>query len=223
MTKIKLKSKKTIKVKAKVKSKPKATPKKKPTSKSTLKSKSKSKPTKAKSKIKKQVKAKKKPVLTATKKKKMTAKKTVAKVKKKAPKLAKKTKPKLKLVRKAKPSYRFSDTQKGQILTTIEKIINLHKSDQDGLKSLTKIQDILDKYNQKYTEAGEKFDAIVQYGMDENPLLVYKHVFVPKQGKDKETLDLYKFLLDIGQLKIKFTDAKRRIEDLYADAQESRQ
>lgn len=137
--------------------------------------------------------------------------------------LSKKTGPKSKLTGNTKPANQFSDAQKEELLATIAKIINLHKFDQDGLKSLTKIERILDKYNQNYTEVGEKFDAIVKYGMEEDPLLVREHVFVPMQGKDKETLDLYRLLLDIGEGKIKFTDIKTRIENLYADALESRQ
>lgn len=226
MAKIKLKSKKKIKLKAKLKSKVKSKPgRAAPKGKLKSKSKLKSKPAKkAKSKTKKRVvKAKKKRVVSTPKKKKTTAKKKLSTVKKVSKSSKKKSRPKLKPVRKEKPVYQLSDIQKAEILITISKIINLHKSDQDGLKSLTSIERILDKYNQKYTNVAEKFDAVVKYGMEENPAIIHKHVFVPTQGKDKETLDLYKLLVDIGQRKIKFNEIERRIDDLYTDALESRQ
>lgn len=219
MAKMKFKSKKKVKLKAKVKSKVRATPKRKLQTKSKLKSK---RVTKTKSKLKKKVNTKKKRVVTIPKKKKSPAKKKLSRVKK-VRKLPKKSKPKLKVTRKEKPAYQLSETQKEEILAIIEKIINLHKRDQDGLKSLTSIERILDKYNQKYLKVDEKFDAIIKYGMEENPLLIREHVYVPTQGKDKETLDLYKLLLDIGQSKITFIKIKERIEDLYGDALESRQ
>lgn len=219
MAKTKLTSKIKAKSKIKLKSKSRAKPKRKLKSKAKLKKKS---FIKKKSNIKNKVNTKKKRVQTASKKKKSTAKKKISKSIKMS-KSSRESKTKSKLIRNAKKKNQLSDTQKKALLATITKIINLHKSDQDGLKSLTQIERILDKYNQKYTEVGEKFDAIVEYGVGENPLLVREHVFVPTQSKDKETLDLYKLLLDIGEGKIKFTDIKRRIEDLYADALESRQ
>lgn len=159
----------------------------------------------AKRKVKKVVKSKK-----AVKSKK-TAKTKVKKPAKKAARLkvAKKGKT------KAKSKFDFSTEEKQAFLNTVTKIIDLHRADKDGLKSLTRVERILDQYNQQYKDAHGKFDAIVGYGMEEDPSAKVAHVFVPVHHKEKEVTDFYKLLVQIGKGKIKFNEAKAEIDNLY--------
>jgi hypothetical protein len=157
-------------------------------------------------------------------------KKKLAKVKRQPVSKKKKPLAKRKLTKKTKPAAKqptkpilFSSIQKTTLLDTITKIIALHKSDKDGLKSLTQVERILDKYNQNYINADEKFDAIVKYGMEEDPQVIHKHVFVLTNGKDKETKDFYKLLSQVGKGKIKFSDVKEKMNKLLEDAHKSRQ
>lgn len=191
----KLKPKSKVKARKAVKPKVKAT--KRPKSKSVAKTKPKSK-----LKFKPKTKLKTKPV------KKVKAKLALVPLKKKKS-------------AKTKSVVSYSDKQKTEFLVTIAKLINLHKSDKDGLKSLTQVERILDPYNQNYTDAHEKFDAIVEYGVSEDPSVVRKHVFVPVK-KDNEINDIYKVLVEISKGKIKYADVMLKINKIFQDAQKSR-
>lgn len=71
-----------------------------------------------------------------------------------------KTKKKSNIKTKAKAN-KFNNTQKEVLLTCIEKIVNLHKGQKDGLKSFSGIDEILDKYNQHYTECAKQELGVV--------------------------------------------------------------
>lgn len=121
-----------------------------------------------------------------------------------------------------KKTFHLSDAEKAVLLETITKIINLHRSDKDGLKSLTQIERILDQYNQKYVASGDKFDAIIKYGIDKDPAVIHEHQFMLVNGKDKETIEFYKLLAGFGLGKIKFAEIKNKMEQLYDEAWQSR-
>lgn len=187
----KLKPKSKVKARKAVKPKVKATKRLK--SKAVVKTKPKSKP-KTKLKTKPAKKAKAKLALVPLKKKKSD---------------------------KTKSITPYSDKQKTEFLVTIEKLIKLHKSDKDGLKSLTQVERILDPFNQKYTDAHEKFNAIIEYGISEDPSVVRKHVFVPVK-KDKEINEIYKLLVEISKGKMKHADVMLNITKMYQDSLKSR-
>ena len=197
----------------------------------TIKAKAKSKTTTAHTKAKTKAKAKSK---TQTKTKAKTTAKTKTKTKIKAkpsqktkskvtakPKVKTKatvkdkTKQKAKVKIKAETSQ-FNDNQKESLLTWIEKIVNLRKGKRGGLKSFSKIDGILNKYNQHYTESDEKFDAIVKFGMEKDPRVTHEHFYVNIEGREKEVDDLYVLLAQIFKGKVDFNEAKEKIESIYA-------
>jgi hypothetical protein len=207
----KMTAKKTVKPKSKLKAKSKVKTTKRPKSKLSIKTKAKAKPKakpKAKLKVKLKAKPKAKTKLKTKPVKKVKAKLALVPLKKKR-------------ASKTKISTPFSLKQKTDFLMMITKLINLHKSDKDGLKSLTQVERILDPYNQNYTDTHAKFDAIVEYGLAEDPSAVRKHVFVAVK-KDNEINDIYKLLVEISQGKIKFPDMMLKINQIYQDAQKAR-
>src|SRR5579862_3131616 len=127
---------------------------------------------KTKAKIKKKAKVNTKTKLKANVKKKnkiKTKTKIAAKASAKAKyKTKKKSKTQTKAIKTKAKAKKFNDAQKAKLLTWIEKIVNLHKGQKNGLKSFSGIDEILNKYNQHYTEIGEKFDAIVKFGVDKD-------------------------------------------------------
>ncbi len=198
-----------VKTKAKIKKKSKLSTKAKASVKAKVKKKTKPKAkAKTKAKAKPRVKAK-----ATSKAKTKTKAKTKAKTKTKAtPKIKTKKKSSAKIKAKA---WKFSETQTVELLMWIEKIVNLHKGKQGGLKSFTSIDKILDKYNQRYTETDEKFDAIVKFGMEEDPRVIHEHVFVNVEGREKDMNDLYILLADISKGKIDFSAANEKMKSIY--------
>ena len=179
----------------------------------------KTKPKKAVAKSK-AVKGRKKPVKKIVKSKKPKAKKVV-KAKKKVSKKPVKKSPKLKAL-KQKSKKRstskagFKDLEKEHFLVMIEHFVNLHKSNSSGLHSLEEVERILDKYNQHFKTATEKFDAIVDYGMKKS--IIPDNVFIDVNGREKETSDLYKLLTQIGKGNIKFDEAKDKMLEVYEES-----
>jgi hypothetical protein len=168
-------------------------------------SKVKTKTTKTKTKTKTKAKIKKKITSKAkTKVKTAKAKDTT----KKAPKVKTKNKTKTKV-------EKLNDKQKEALLIWIEKIVNLHKRQKGSLKSLTRIDEILNKYNQRYTEIDEKFDAIAEFGIEKDPRVIHKHFFVNIEGREKEVDDLYILLTQITKGEVNFSDAKETMKSIY--------
>lgn len=167
---------------------------------------------KTKAKIKKKTKVSTKARIKAKVKKK-TKIKARTKVKTKA-KTKHKAKKKSRIKTKAK-ARKFNDTQKETLLTWIEKIVNLHKGQKNGLKSFSGIDEILDKYNQHYTEIGEKFDAIAKFGIEMDPRVIHEHFFVSTEGREKDVNDLYILLAKISKGKVNFSGAKEKIKSIY--------
>ena len=193
---------------------------------SKLKTRSKSKPS-AKAKAKTKLKSKSKLVKKlkpgkVAKAKSKSKPKLKAALKKFKTRIKPKPKSKPKSKSKSKALIVYSNIQKAALLATITKINNLHKSDKDGLKSLTQIDRIIDKYNQHYTKPNEKLDAIVQYGMNEDPIQIGKNYYLDVQPKEKETADLYLLLLEVGKGKTKFLNIKNKINKLHKDSLKSR-
>ena len=109
--------------------------------------------------------------------------------------------------------------QKEELLIWIDKIVNVHKGQHGGLMSFSRIDQILDKYNQHYTLIGEKFDAIAKFGTDEDPRVIHEHFFVNVEGREKDANDLYILLADITKGKINFDRAKEQMKSIYENAQ----
>jgi hypothetical protein len=175
---------------------------------------------KPKAKAKKIVKAKKKLApkkitkVKAKAKKTLKPKKIVAK-KKVTPKKAKAaTKPKAK--KASKP--RFTKIQKADLLTLIGKIVNLRKHNIDGLKSFDAIDHILDQYNQKYTDANQKLDAIVELGMERHKKTLRGLIAVADEGRD--AVSLYHLLAEIGKGNGKFSEFIDKLNSIHEEALE---
>lgn len=116
----------------------------------------------------------------------------------------------------------FTELQKNQLLELIGKIVRLHYTDRDGLKSLASIARILDPNNQQFALPSSKFDAIVKHGMVENPAVLHEHIYVFVHSKDKETKELFLCLSQIGHGKLIFGEAKTKLEKIYHTTFEKR-
>ncbi len=157
-------------------------------------------------------------VKTKIKKKTKASAKTREKTRVKTAKAKDKTKKasQVKTKHKAKTKAgEFNETQREALLTWIAKIVNLHKGQNGGLKSLSGIDEILNKYNQRYTEIGEKFDAITKFGMEKDPRVTHEHFYVNIEGRDKNVNELYILLANIIKDKINFNDAKEKMKSIY--------
>jgi len=194
----------------------------------TLKAKAKSKvKTKAKLKTKSKIKSKVKTKAKLKTKSKIKPKaKTKAKLKAK-PKAKLKTKPKAKPKRKptsklikamlnTKPKIKFNRTQKTKLLSIIEKIVNLRKGERDGLGTYEPIDRILDQYNQHFTNAIEKFDAITEYGMKKDPAFIPDSVFVITSHHNENEIEFYALLEKIWEGRIQYTSAVEKMNAIFA-------
>lgn len=169
------------------------------------------------SKVKTKTKLSKARIKAKLKKKTKIKKNTKPKTKTKATTKAKekyKTKKKSKIKIKAK-TIKLNNAQKEELLTWIEKIVNLHKGQKGGLKSFSGIDEILDKHNQHYTEISEKFDAIAKFGIEKDPRVIHEHFFVNIEGREKDVNDLYILLANITKDKINFSGAKEKMKSIY--------
>lgn len=207
-------------IKKKTKAKTKAKTKTKAKAKTKTKTKVKAKPkTKAKTKVKAKRKATtKRKVAAKPKAKAKTKKKTQAK--KVMKKVAKKAKPKApktmyEVIAEQNSKAKFSEGQKAELLSLIEKIVNLRKREMDGLRSFEPIDRILDKYNQRYTDTASKFDAIVKYGMEKDPAFLPEDTFIFMNERREGETALYNLLEEIWRGNIRFDNAKEKMTNIY--------
>ncbi len=195
------------KPKTKLKAKPKLKPKAK--AKKIVKAKKKLAPKKiVKAKAKKSLKPKK--IVKA--KKKITPKKKVATKKTIKPK-SNKTPRNITMLK-----LNFTKIQKADLLTLITKIVNLRKHNIDGLKSFDAIDHILDPYNQKYTDASKKLEAIVQLGMERHKKTLRGLIAVADEGRD--AVSLYHLLAELGKGGSKFSDISDKLNSIHEEALE---
>lgn len=159
---------------------------------------------------------------TTTKEK---TKPVVAKTAKSAPKTTVKADSKAKLLTKAKaqakstlPLNQYTEQQKLELLEWVGKIDMLHKHDQSGLKGLAKIDEILDKHNQRFKEMNAKFEAIVKFGIEKDPRIEHDHFYLTMGNRDKDINDLFELLAKIGLGEVKYDEAKQRVMSIYKDA-----
>lgn len=151
-----------------------------------------------------------------TKTKARTKIKSKTKVKTKVKERSKKKK-KSKIKNKVK-AIKFNNVQKEELLIWIEKIVNLHKGEKGGLKSFTGIDEILNKFNQQYTEIDEKFDAIAKFGVERDPRVIHEHFFMNVEGREKDVNELFILLAKIAKGKINYTKAKEKIKFIYEES-----
>jgi chemotaxis protein histidine kinase CheA len=184
----------------------------KPKSKSKKKLKTKTKSLKTKSKRKaKRVKVKVKPKTKAKKTKSKSKPKSKAKSKSRA-------KPKKKLKAKASAKIKFTKIQKTNLIELIKKIVDLRKKTDEGLRTLDAIDHILDQYNQKYTTAPEKFDAIISYAVIEHAKYVSSMGYIAFKDVGKDSIALYALLSDIGKGKVQYSKATDKMNSIYQEA-----
>lgn len=207
--------------------------KRKPKTKAKTKLKAKPKPKKTKVKAKAKAKAKPKAKVKTKKKPKaktkVKSKKTKSKAKPKAKPKAKaksKAKAKVKTSKQALPQTRQTDDskpylteeQKIKLLAIIKKIVDLHKYRLGGLKSLDHLDRILDEYNQKYTTHMEKFDAIVDFGIDEHLRYISDYGLIALKDNARDSVALYELLAEFGTGRKKFSEAEQQLNLIYEDA-----
>lgn len=198
--------------------KPKAKSKKRLKTKTTSKAKNKTKTKIIKFKAKPKAKLK-------AKSKSSSSTKVKAKVKTKAkmkPKTSLKTKtkikPKTRLKAKVSATIQFTKIQKTNLIELIKKIVDLRKKTVDGLKSLDAIDHILDQYNQKFTDAPEKFDAIVNYAVIEHANYISNSGFIALKDTGKDSIALYALLSEIGKGKVQFSKASDEMNSIFQQA-----
>lgn len=118
---------------------------------------------------------------------------------------------------KEEVSYGMNEEQKIDLLHLIDGVIQNRKHKPDGLRSFFMIDRILDHFNQKYTDPESKFNAIVKYGKDKHDGIHSEHIYVFTHGRGKDETDLFQLLSEINAEKIKFSEVKKRLEQLIED------
>ncbi len=223
--KVKSKSKKklkssSLKSKRKLKTK-KVTPKRKLKSKLKTKAKLK-KMAKTKGVAKKKARAKTKTKTKARVKTKARAKykaTTKGKIRKSAKAKSKlKTKTKAKTQVTLKKKLILTEEQKTTFLEVIKRILDIRKTTIDGLKSLDAIDQILNPYNQKYTDTYGKFDAIINFAMIEHAQYISDTSLIAFKDTGKDSMALYALLAKIGNGEIQFSDALEQMNLIYEDS-----
>jgi hypothetical protein len=94
--------------------------------------------------------------------------------------------------------------------------VDLRKHDRFGLKSLAAIDHILDHYNQNFTDAHEKFVAIVELGVQRKGKIDSGLIALPDEGKD--AIALYALLAEIGEDKATFNEANKKLSAIYDES-----